>query len=132
MADHWVPYAQENDIVLVFPQVSKCWDIGESKDYSVGAFPNETYLSQRSFQMNFLMQIMSKVFIELDKDYNYLVFDLDIVAPQKKDQVEDINAASRNEEEEGGFPIIIIIIIAAVILIIIIAIIYKKKKDNQG
>ena len=80
--------------------------------------------------MNFLMQIMRQVFMELDKDYNYFAFDMEIIAPQKQEQVEDINASSRQEEEEGGFPIIIIIIIAAVVVMIIVGIIYKKKKDG--
>jgi len=31
MADNWVPYAQENSLVLIFPQANECFDTGIGK-----------------------------------------------------------------------------------------------------
>ena len=99
MADYWVPHAQENDIVLVFPQVTKCWDVGDGEANSVGEFPNEIFLTQRGFQMNFMMQILLQIYKPLDKDYTYIP-EQPTKLTLKEGTAGDLNAAARLEAKE--------------------------------
>ena len=74
MADYWVPYAQANKMVTVFPQVNNCWDNGQSvQDTSEPWFPNETYLSNQGFQNNFIMEIINQLKKPISKsEYEYI------------------------------------------------------------
>ena len=46
---YWVPLAEANDLILVFPQVNGKWDVGIDSSNSVEKFPNKTYLTVRGF-----------------------------------------------------------------------------------
>ena len=43
--DNFIPIAEANDIVLVFPQVNGRWDFGYDDESSVEEFPNQIYLT---------------------------------------------------------------------------------------
>jgi hypothetical protein len=46
--EKFIPIAEANDIVLIFPQVNGRWDFGYDNDNSVEEFPNKTYLSEKA------------------------------------------------------------------------------------
>ena len=79
MADYWVPYAQENDMVLVLPQVNHCWDVGQFNEFdAVGGIisteENEVndHLTKNGFQMEFMNQIIEQVKKPLDEKVEYI------------------------------------------------------------
>ena len=92
MADHWVPYAQENELVLILPQANKCWDYGQDeKNSAERAFPNTNFITQTGFQNNFFMKIIEQVTKPLETEYEYFY------------QVDDDGDADINAEFKFGY-----------------------------
>ena len=59
MADNWVPYAQENKLVLILPQANECFDTSIGKMNNAEAtYPNTFYRTKTGFQNRFMMKLI--------------------------------------------------------------------------
>ena len=133
MADYWVPYAQENDMVLVLPQVNHCWDVGQFNEFdAVGGIisteENEVndHLTKNGFQMEFMNQIIEQVKKPLDEKVEYIFEASD-------DGFNDINYIYRwNKDDEPNYYILIGFPAAGLVLLCaIVTCCYRKLKKRS-
>ena len=65
MVINYAGFAQNNNMVMVFPQAVECWENGRAE------FTDTDYLTKNGFQLQFLKKVIDKIDEPLDPDFDY-------------------------------------------------------------